>query len=369
MFDEYIGFKAFNNDGIKLSKLKINIGFINGLPKKWLSFCQSLRNTNHVKDFELASLCDKLQYEENLYDSIYETKKKKSLTTATPLSTIFISTSIVQYIQDSPDDEEDTISSQEYMNELEMKFHERALLAKSKSFKIHLMLKVKNQGLIAEAYEWDEEEVSSNDNEIVEFDEKRGIIFNSNKEVVMIAPRVKDVYVLDMTSSTQESCFFDKASEIYIHNHKDHLGKFDEKDDDGYFLGYSLVSKSFRVFNTRRKQTKETFHITFNESTEAIKFSKPSVHNITIVESERYPPDEYLHHFKPSQRYQVDRNVVQCIESYERPEPIVTKVVASLNQNDQPVQTDEILNDDQSEHSNHTNDEHIIDNLTNTKDV
>ncbi|GKE73903.1 hypothetical protein Tco_1535944 [Tanacetum coccineum] len=39
------------------------------------------------------------------------------------------------------------------------------------------------------------------------------------------------------------------------------------------------------------------------------------------------------------------------------------------NQNDQPVQTDDILNDDQFEHSNDTNDEHIIDNLTNTKEV
>ncbi|GJV26482.1 retrovirus-related pol polyprotein from transposon TNT 1-94, partial [Tanacetum coccineum] len=48
---------------------------------------------------------------------------------------------------------------------------------------------------------------------IVQFDEKRGTIFNSNKEVVMIAPRVKYVYVLDMTSSAQESCFFAKASE------------------------------------------------------------------------------------------------------------------------------------------------------------
>ncbi|GJU09533.1 retrovirus-related pol polyprotein from transposon TNT 1-94 [Tanacetum coccineum] len=38
---------------------------------------------------------------------------------------------------------------------------------------------------------------------------------------------------------------------FYIHNHKDHLGKFDEKADDGYLLGYSLVSKAFRVFNTR----------------------------------------------------------------------------------------------------------------------
>nr|GEW45733.1 retrovirus-related Pol polyprotein from transposon TNT 1-94 [Tanacetum cinerariifolium] len=74
--------------------------------------------------------------------------------------------------------------------------------------------------------------VSSDDNEMVEvkvlmalaeendaiskedsrmFDEKRGTIFNSNKEFVMIAPIVRDVYVLDMTSSTQESCFFAKA--------------------------------------------------------------------------------------------------------------------------------------------------------------
>ncbi|GJU19082.1 retrovirus-related pol polyprotein from transposon TNT 1-94 [Tanacetum coccineum] len=49
---------------------------------------------------------------------------------------------------------------------------------------------------------------------IVQFDEKRGTIFNSNKEVVMIAPRVRDVYVLDMTSSAQESCFFAKDSKM-----------------------------------------------------------------------------------------------------------------------------------------------------------
>nr|GEX77520.1 hypothetical protein [Tanacetum cinerariifolium]GEX77792.1 hypothetical protein [Tanacetum cinerariifolium] len=47
----------------------------------------------------------------------------------------------------------------------------------------------------------------------VMFDEKRRIIFNSNKEVVMIAPRIRDVYVLDMTSSAQDSCFLAKVSE------------------------------------------------------------------------------------------------------------------------------------------------------------
>ncbi|GKE48474.1 hypothetical protein Tco_1479732, partial [Tanacetum coccineum] len=122
------------NDGIKLSKLEINTGFINGLPKKWLSFCQSLRNTNNVKDYELASLFGKLKYEENLIDSIYETKKNKSLISATPLSTSFFSSSIVHDFHDSPDDEEDTRSSHEYLNDLEEEYQARALLAKSKRF-------------------------------------------------------------------------------------------------------------------------------------------------------------------------------------------------------------------------------------------
>nr|GEW26995.1 hypothetical protein [Tanacetum cinerariifolium] len=88
---------------------------------------------NDVRDFELASLFGKLKYEENIIDSIYDIVKK-SLTIATPLLTAFISTSIGQDFQDSPDDKEDTRSSQEYMKDLEMKFHERALLEKSKRF-------------------------------------------------------------------------------------------------------------------------------------------------------------------------------------------------------------------------------------------
>ncbi|GJS33012.1 retrovirus-related pol polyprotein from transposon TNT 1-94 [Tanacetum coccineum] len=87
---------------------------------------------------------------------------------------------------------------------------------------------------------------------------------------------------------------------VYIHNHKDHLGKFDEKVNDGYLLGYSLVSKAFRVFNIRRQQTKETYHVTFDKSLDAIKFLKPSVDDINIAETERYLPDEYLHPYEPS---------------------------------------------------------------------
>nr|GEU76964.1 hypothetical protein [Tanacetum cinerariifolium]GEV82072.1 hypothetical protein [Tanacetum cinerariifolium] len=184
-------------------------------------------------------------------DNIYETEKNKSLVCATPLSTAFFSSSIIQDFQDSPDDEEDTRSSHEYLNDLEEEYQARFLLAKSKRFfkkgtqrfsstkatdqtechkcgkKGHFVIDcwsktpvstyqspfqtkplsssqhkpelrptkdfeakynivkaklallsssslaskasmVKNKGLITEAYEWDEEEVSSDANEMVE---------------------------------------------------------------------------------------------------------------------------------------------------------------------------------------------------------
>ncbi|GKD32758.1 hypothetical protein Tco_1248267, partial [Tanacetum coccineum] len=174
------------NDGIKLSKLKINTGFINRLPKKWLAFCPSLKSTNHVKESKLASLFGKLKYKENPIDSIYGTNKEKTLVSATLLSTAFFSTSIVQDFQDSPNDEGDARSSQEYMNDLEEEYQARALLAKSKRFfkkatqrfsgakatdqtECHKCgKKGKNKGLIAETYEWDEEEVLSDENEGIE---------------------------------------------------------------------------------------------------------------------------------------------------------------------------------------------------------
>ncbi|GJU71188.1 retrovirus-related pol polyprotein from transposon TNT 1-94 [Tanacetum coccineum] len=63
---------------------------------------------------------------------------------------------------------------------------------------------------------------------------------------------------------------------VFIHNHKDHLGKFDANANAGYFLGYSFVSKAFRVFNRRRQLIEETYHVTFDESMESIRFTHTS---------------------------------------------------------------------------------------------
>ncbi|GKF65118.1 hypothetical protein Tco_0191635, partial [Tanacetum coccineum] len=44
-------------------------------------------------------------------------------------------------------------------------------------------------------------------------------------------------------------------------------GKFDGKDDEGFFVGYSLNSKAFRVFNSRARIVEENLHIRFSENT------------------------------------------------------------------------------------------------------
>nr|GEY51672.1 uncharacterized mitochondrial protein AtMg00810-like [Tanacetum cinerariifolium] len=45
-----------------------------------------------------------------------------------------------------------------------------------------------------------------------------------------------------------------------------HLGKFDAKGVEGYFVRYSMSSKAFRVFNKRTKKVEENLHVDFLEN-------------------------------------------------------------------------------------------------------
>nr|GEU36987.1 putative ribonuclease H-like domain-containing protein [Tanacetum cinerariifolium] len=45
-----------------------------------------------------------------------------------------------------------------------------------------------------------------------------------------------------------------------------HLGKFDGKADEGFFVGYSLNSKAFSVFNSKTRIVEEYLHIRFSEN-------------------------------------------------------------------------------------------------------
>ncbi|GJX67779.1 hypothetical protein Tco_0303506 [Tanacetum coccineum] len=122
------------NDGVNLSKHEINVGFVNSLPEKWLTFSHGLRNGNHTQTLDLANIYERFVYEENHIQRRYSDNKKALITTplTTPISTAFFSNNVIQDFQENSDDEVDERTSEEYLRDLDIEFHERALLPNSK---------------------------------------------------------------------------------------------------------------------------------------------------------------------------------------------------------------------------------------------
>jgi len=46
-----------------------------------------------------------------------------------------------------------------------------------------------------------------------------------------------------------------------LNNGKENLGKFDSKANEAIFLGYSLTSKAYRIFNRRTLNVEESVHV------------------------------------------------------------------------------------------------------------
>nr|GEX81277.1 reverse transcriptase domain-containing protein [Tanacetum cinerariifolium] len=72
-----------------------------------------------------------------------------------------------------------------------------------------------------------------------------------------------------------------------------HLGKFDGKANEGFFVGYSLNSKAFRVFNCRTRIVKKNLHIRFSESTPNVVGTKAS-DNACQARKETEPIKDYI---------------------------------------------------------------------------
>nr|GEU34505.1 hypothetical protein [Tanacetum cinerariifolium] len=91
-------------------------------------------------------------------------------------------------------------------------------------------------------------------------DETSGILRNFITEI----ENLKDLKVKIIRCDNGGEFKNKEMNEFYTK--KDHLGKFDAKWNEGYFIGYSLSSKAFRVFNTRTKKVEENLHVDFLEN-------------------------------------------------------------------------------------------------------
>ncbi|GJV30217.1 putative ribonuclease H-like domain-containing protein [Tanacetum coccineum] len=94
-------------------------------------------------------------------------------------------------------------------------------------------------------------------------------------KVLVVKPHNKTPYELFRDFKPALSFMRPFGCHVTILNTLDSLGKFDSKSDEDFFVGYSLSSKAFRVYNTKTKRVEENLHIEFLENKPMIERTGP----------------------------------------------------------------------------------------------
>ncbi|GJW79848.1 retrovirus-related pol polyprotein from transposon TNT 1-94 [Tanacetum coccineum] len=94
--------------------------------------------------------------------------------------------------------------------------------------------------------------------------------------VLVTKPHNKTLYELFLGRKPALGFMRPFGCPVTILNTIDHLGKFDSKADEGFFVGYSINSKAFRVFNSRTRIVEENLHVQFSKNTPNIAESGPN---------------------------------------------------------------------------------------------
>nr|GFA07509.1 hypothetical protein [Tanacetum cinerariifolium] len=114
-------------------------------------------------------------------------------------------------------------------------------------------------------------------------DNKNNVLFTDSKcivlerdfkllddaNILLRTPRQHNMYSIVLNNIVPHrdlTCLVAKASanECILWHRR--LGKFEEKGDEGYFIGYSMSSKAFRVLNKRTRRVEENLHVEFLEN-------------------------------------------------------------------------------------------------------
>ncbi|GJZ85071.1 retrovirus-related pol polyprotein from transposon TNT 1-94 [Tanacetum coccineum] len=97
-----------------------------------------------------------------------------------------------------------------------------------------------------------------------------------HNRVLVVKPHNKTPYELFRGRTLALSFIRPFGCHVTILNIIDYLAKFDGKSDEGFFVGYSLNSKAFRVYNIRTGKVEENLHIRFLED-------KPIIAGTTLM--------------------------------------------------------------------------------------
>nr|GFA07765.1 retrovirus-related Pol polyprotein from transposon TNT 1-94 [Tanacetum cinerariifolium] len=135
---------------------------------------------------------------------------------------------------------------------------------------------LKDKGVIDSGCSW---HMIGNISYLSEFEEINGgyVAFGRNpkgvntacyvqNKVLVTKPRNKTPYGLLLGKTPSIGFMRPFGCPVTILNTLDPLGKFDRKTDEGVLVGYSVSSKSFRVFNSRARIVQNIWHINFLEN-------------------------------------------------------------------------------------------------------
>nr|GEY13002.1 hypothetical protein [Tanacetum cinerariifolium] len=107
--------------------------------------------------------------------------------------------------------------------------------------------------------------------------QQNGVAERRNKPIIEAARTIIGYYKLFRGRTLALSFMRPFGCHVTIINTLDHLGKFDGKADYGLFVGYSLNSKAFRVYNLRTRKVEENLHIRFLDDKPSIAGTEESI--------------------------------------------------------------------------------------------
>ncbi|GKA98703.1 putative ribonuclease H-like domain-containing protein [Tanacetum coccineum] len=116
-------------------------------------------------------------------------------------------------------------------------------------------------------------------------------------KVLVTKPQNKTPYELITGKIPTISYIRPFGCHVTILNTIDHLGKFEEKSDEGFLVGYYLNSKDFGVYNLETKRVEENLHINFLENKPNVAGKGPNwMFDLDyLTDSMNYQPEELLH--------------------------------------------------------------------------
>ncbi|GJW50881.1 putative ribonuclease H-like domain-containing protein [Tanacetum coccineum] len=112
--------------------------------------------------------------------------------------------------------------------------------------------------------------------------------------LLVIKPHNKTPYELFLGRKPTLSFMRPFGCPFTILNTIDHLGKFNGKADKGFFVGYSINSKAFRVFNSRTRIVEENLHVQFSENTPNNAGSTKACDDACKARMETVPDKDYI---------------------------------------------------------------------------